>query len=131
VFGDRDALRQLEQILNPAIRHRIDSRIAASTAAVVVLDAIRLIEAGLAARCDAVWVVVCDPAMQAVRLRESRGFSEEQAALRIAAQTAQDEKARHATALIRNDGTLQELEREVDQAWLATVAPQGAQSSPP
>ena len=70
----------------------------------MVLDAIRLIEAGLAARCDAVWVVVCDRDAQMQRLQASRGMSAEQAALRIAAQRPAEEKLRHATAVITNDG---------------------------
>jgi dephospho-CoA kinase len=131
VFGDAAALRELEQILNPGVRRAIETRIADSAAAVVVLDAIRLIEAGLAARCDAVWVVICNPDDQARRLQASRGFSAEQAALRIAAQTSQDEKTRHATVVIHNDGTLRDLEEAVEQAWQVSVAPQGAQSSPP
>ena len=89
----------------------------------VVLDAIRLIEAGTAARCDAVWVVVCDQDAQMQRLQASRGMSAEQAALRIAAQTPAEEKLRHATAVITNHGTLEDLAEQVDAAWNTTVQP--------
>ena len=54
VLGDKNALRDLERILDPGVRQAIADRMARSTAAVVVLDAIRLIEAGTAARCERV-----------------------------------------------------------------------------
>ena len=121
VLGDRSALRDLERILDPGVRQAIADRIAHSKAAVVVLDAIRLIEAGTAARCDAVWVVVCDQDAQMQRLQASRGMSGEQAALRIAAQTPAEEKLRHATAVITNDGSLENLTAQVEAAWKSTV----------
>ena len=69
VLGDPQALRELEQILDPGVRQAIVDRISSSDKSVVVLDAIRLIEGGLAQRCDAVWVVVCDPGLQQQRLQ--------------------------------------------------------------
>jgi dephospho-CoA kinase len=123
VLGDRVALRDLERILDPGVKQAIADRIAQTRAAVLVLDAIRLIEAGTAARCDAVWVVVCDRDSQMQRLQASRGMSAEQAALRIAAQTPAEEKVRHATAVITNHGTLEELAAEVEAAWQRTVQP--------
>jgi dephospho-CoA kinase len=123
VLGDPDALRELERILDPGVRQAIADRISHSTSAVVVLDAIRLIEAGTAARCDAVWVVVCDQADQMQRLQASRGMSAEQAALRIAVQRPAAEKLRHATAVITNHGTLADLASQVEAAWTTTVQP--------
>src|SRR5918995_684512 len=47
VLADPGALKDLEAILHPGVRRAINQRIESSTADVVVLDAIRLIEAGL------------------------------------------------------------------------------------
>jgi dephospho-CoA kinase len=123
VLSDRRALRDLERILDPGVSQAIAERIARTLAPVVVLDAIRLVEAGLAERCDAVWVVVCDRDAQMQRLQASRGLSAEQAALRIAAQTPPAEKIRHATAVITNHGTLDDLSDQVKTAWATTVQP--------
>jgi dephospho-CoA kinase len=131
VLADPPALRDLEASLGPGVRKSIEDRIAATTRAVVVLDAIRLIEAGLAERCDAVWVVTCDPAAQLQRLQASRGFTAEQAALRIEAQRPQAEKVARATSVIENRGTLEDLTNAIQKAWTAEVAPYLAQSSPP
>ena len=131
VMADRAALRDLERILDPGVRAAIEARFTNTKANVVVLDAIRLIEGGLYQRCNAVWVVVCDPAIQIARLQSTRNFTHEQAALRVTAQPPVEEKLRHATAIITNDGTLDELKAQVSKAWSQTVAPYFVQESPP
>ncbi|HET6315495.1 MAG TPA: dephospho-CoA kinase [Chloroflexota bacterium] len=131
VLLDPRALRELEAILNPGVRKSIEDHIASSTKPVVVLDAIRLIEAGLAQRCDAVWVVTCTPEIQQERLQASRGMSAEQARLRVESQRPQAEKIAHATRVIDNTGDLVQLQRAAQVAWDETVAPYLVQSSPP
>ena len=125
VMSNDEALRELERILDPGVRRAIAERLAETTAAVVVLDAIRLIESGLAAQCDAVWVVVCDRSLQVDRLRSARNLSPEQAALRIAAQRPVEDKLRHATAVITNNTTLDDLKTQIAAAWQATASPFG------
>src|SRR5438128_4856050 len=109
VLADRTALQDLERILTPGVRQAIDDRLARASAPVVVLDAIRLIEGGLAGRCDTVWVVVCDQSTQMQRLQASRGLTPEQAALRIEVQSPAEDKVRHANLVITNRGTLADL----------------------
>jgi dephospho-CoA kinase len=123
VMANATALRDLERLLDPGVRRIIDTRLRRSTARAVVLDAIRLIESGLYARCDAVWVVVCDQQLQLARLQATRGFSAQQAAVRVAAQRPIEDKLRHATAVIANNGRIEGLIAEVDAAWTRTVAP--------
>lgn len=88
VFADPAALRDLEAIVHPAVRPRILTAVAAADAAgasAVIIEAIKLVEGGLAAACDEVWLVTCDPDAQHARLI-GRGSSEDDAAQRIAAQ---------------------------------------------
>jgi dephospho-CoA kinase len=131
VLSDAEALRDLERILHPGVRRAIERRIAETPAPVLVVDAIRLIEAGMADSCDAVWVVTCSAELQLERLRASRGLTSEQAQLRIAAQPPQEEKVRRATSVLQNTGSLDELEQQLEAAWRRDIAPQLAQSSPP
>jgi dephospho-CoA kinase len=116
VFADPAALEDLEAILHPGVRVEIRRRLAASTAPIFVVDAIKLLEGGLAREMDAVWVVVCPRAEQVRRLVAERGLSAEQAETRISAQGSQEEKARQATVVIENGGTLAETERQIDAA---------------
>jgi len=88
VFADPAALRDLEAIVHPAVRPRILAAIAvaeAEGATAVVIEAIKLVEGGLAPDCDEVWLVTCDPIVQRARLL-GRGSSREDTAQRIAAQ---------------------------------------------
>jgi len=117
VMADPSARRDLERILDPAVRRALTQRIEQAWAPVVVLDAIRLIESGLADRCDAVWVVTCPRAVQVQRLRTSRGFNRAQAEARVDAQPPQDEKIARATTVIENHGSRAELEQHVAAAW--------------
>ena len=73
VFDDPAALRDLEAIVHPAVRPRILAGIEAadaSRAPAVVVEAIKLVEGGLAGLCDEVWLITCDPPIQRGRLRD-------------------------------------------------------------
>jgi dephospho-CoA kinase len=88
VFADPVALRDLESIVHPAVRPRILAVLEAADqdgATAVIIEAIKLVEGGLAELCDEVWLVTCDPAVQVDRLI-GRGTSPADAAGRIAAQ---------------------------------------------
>jgi dephospho-CoA kinase len=88
VFADPEALRDLEAIVHPAVRPRILAAIAVADeedADVVVIEAIKLVEGGLAELCDEVWLITCDVAAQRARII-GRGGSENEANQRIAAQ---------------------------------------------
>jgi len=108
VFTDPAALRDLEAIVHPAVRPRILAAMDRATSAgaeAVVVEAIRLLEGGLAALCDEVWLVACDPAIQRARL-VGRGSSRDDAAQRIEAQAGMIERvAPAATRIIDTSGS--------------------------
>jgi dephospho-CoA kinase len=88
VFADPVALGDLEAIVHPAVRPRVLAAIEAAEtvgAPAVVIEAIKLVESGLAALCDETWLVTCSPDEQRARLA-GRGVDPEDAARRIAAQ---------------------------------------------
>jgi dephospho-CoA kinase len=88
VFSDADALRDLEAIVHPAVRPGILAALDAAAAAgatAAVIEAIKLVEGGLAGLCDEVWLVTCDPEQQLERL-VGRGTPSVDAHDRVAAQ---------------------------------------------
>jgi dephospho-CoA kinase len=107
VFADPAALRDLESLVHPAVRPRILEAIAAAEAErapAVVVEAIKLVEGGLAGLCDEVWLVTCDEAAQLERL-EARGVAPGDAAQRIAAQAGLVARLRpSATRLLDTSG---------------------------
>lgn len=122
VFADQAQLRRLEALVHPAVRQYILAWLETQQqlqTKVVVIDAIKLIESGYPAMCDAVWVVSADPAIQLARLIEHRGMSEAEALLRINAQNSQADKIAHADVVIDNSGSLADTRRQVEQAFLA------------
>ena len=117
VFADEAALRDLEAIVHPAVRPRILAAMdhAERTAArAVVVEAIKLVEGGLAELCDEVWLVTCDSATQEERLI-GRGDPAGDAAARIEAQGDLVERLRHrATRIIDTSGDLASTRAQVD-----------------
>ncbi|MEO7912337.1 MAG: dephospho-CoA kinase [Roseiflexaceae bacterium] len=131
VFADPAALRQLEQIVHPAVRERITAWLASvgsgssqlptpnSQLPVAVIDAIKLLEGGWKQICDAIWVVTCPPEQQLARLISTRGMREDEARARIAAQPPQADKVAQADVVIDNSGSLEATRRQVEAAWRA------------
>lgn len=121
VFADREALARLEAIVHPATLEAIDRRIAATAADVVVVEAIKLIQSGLADKCQSVWVTVCRPEQQVARLMEHRGISRAEARQRVEAQRPQEERAAQADVVIDNTGALAATREQVVAAWRRVV----------
>lgn len=85
VFGDPAALARLSEITDGAVDKRVQTVIEYAQGPVAV-DAIRLFESGLAARCGITIAVTAPPEVRAARLMAREGISEEYARKRIAAQ---------------------------------------------
>lgn len=122
VFSDEAALRDLEAIVHPAVRPRIEATVAAAEAdgaPGVAIEAIKLVEAGYAAQCDEVWLVTCDPGAQRRRLRR-RGLSRDEADQRIAAQgDLASRLGPAATRVIETSGPKEATRQAVLDAWEA------------
>ena len=118
VFTDPVALRDLEAIVHPAVRPRILAAIAAADEEdedVVVIEAIKLVEGGLAELCDEVWLVTCDAAAQLDRLA-ARGMAATDAAARIAAQGDLTERlGPKATRVIDTSKSVEATRRTVER----------------
>lgn len=117
VFADAEALRKLEAIVHPAVTARMDELIRQATEPVVVVEAIKLIEAGWHRTYDALWVVTCSREQQLERLMRTRKLSQDEALLRIEAQPPQKEKIARADVVIDNSGSLEETRKQVEREW--------------
>ena len=127
VFADPAALRDLEAIVHPAVRPRILAAITAADAAdadAVVVEAIKLVEGGLAEICDEVWLITCDPAVQRRRLL-GRGSSLADAIPRIAAQTGFDAIDLPATRIVDTSGAVAETRAIVAKRYEAALRRSG------
>ena len=82
----------------------------------VILDVPLLVESG---RDDMVGIIVVDTPedLAAERLVSQRGMPEADARARMANQVSRDERRAKAAVVIDNSGSLDELRRQVDDAW--------------
>lgn len=124
VFTNPDALARLEAIVHPAVRPRILEHIANATrdgAPAVVVEAIKLVEGGLAALCDEVWLVVCDPTAQRDRLA-ARDTDAADTDARIAAQSdIVDRLMPAASRVIDTSGGIPETRTLVEAAYIEAI----------
>ena len=118
VFADPAALSDLEAIVHPEVRRMFADGIQENLDGqrVVVLVNPLLIEMGTHRDCDIVVVVSASIDTQIAR-SVARGMDESDVRARIAAQLPLAERAQAADVLIDNEGTLDELEDEVDVLW--------------
>ena len=122
VFADPAALARLEALTHPATITAISHRIGESSAPVVMVEAIKLIESGMAAVYDGVWVVTCTPEQQIRRIMAQRGLSRQEAEQRVRAQPSQAEKIARADVVIDNSGSLSRTREQVHAAWERLIA---------
>ena len=117
VFNDAKALAALETIVHPIVLTRVRQIMDIAEEPVIVVEAIKLIESGLAEQCDTLWVVTCRRQQQMQRLMEQRFLREDQARTRVAAQPPQAEKIFRADVVIDNSGTLEQTWEQVREHW--------------
>jgi dephospho-CoA kinase len=120
VFGDREALADLNRLTHPVIGRVMSERVQelSATNGIVVLD-IPLLNIATKDRFSFGAIVVVDtPEEVAVqRLVDQRAFTESDARARVAAQISREERRALADVLIDNSGDRAALELEVDRAW--------------
>ncbi len=117
VFANPDALSRLEAIVHPLVGQAVDILIRRSSQKVIVIEAIKLIESGLVARCDSLWVSSASQEIQLARLMQKRGMDEATARLRIQSQPDPQQKIGLANVVIRNEGSFEETWMHVLKAW--------------
>jgi dephospho-CoA kinase len=119
VFADPEALADLDRITHPAVVAEVRTRIARSTAPFVVLEAIKLVQSGLASDVDALWFVTADPETRRHRLMSRSGMDEASARARIAAAPDTVPEGVDVDVTIDNSGDLLSTSAAIDEAWRA------------
>lgn len=126
VFDNPDARRRLEGITHPRIRQLAQQRIEQnkrSGASLVVYEAPLFFETKIHEWLRPVILVACDASTQRRRLERRDNLSQEEIDRHLQAQMSLEEKRRLADYVIENNGSLDDLEREVAalmQTLLAT-----------
>ena len=114
VFSDAQARQDLEALTHPAIQAETERRSAAAGGEYQLIAVPLLAEKGLKSRYDRVLVVDCDPALQLQRLVVRDHSTEAQGRSILAAQAGRAERLALADDVVRNDGDIRALARQVE-----------------
>jgi len=126
VFSDGQALAQLEDIVHPYVDQAVEMLTKRANQHVVVIEAIKLLESNLRTQCDSIWVTDAPQDVQVERLVRKRGMSREDALQRVQSQSAQKEKLASANVVITNNGSYDDLWKQVSAAWKSVSPSQEA-----
>lgn len=117
VFADEKARRDLEGIIHPLVRERSEKIASRAGDSRIVINQIPLlVETSGAKRFDFVITVEADLEIRRERLR-ARGMKDYEISRRISAQASDEERKAIANIVITNNGSLDELTREVERVW--------------
>lgn len=121
VFRDKGALADLNAIVHPLVRAEVAARVADIVSddpdAVLVIEAALMTETGWTGGAGRLWAVIAHPDVVAHRLVHLREMDPDEVRRRMAAQADNATRRRLATRVIENNGSLLDLEAEVQAAW--------------
>lgn len=126
VFSSAEARKKLNAIVHPLmfkdIGRRITEKRTEGFTKPIVVEAAILIEANWLPLVDEVWVVVTGKGVVVERVAAQRGLSAQDTEARIASQLADAERLKHAHVAIANDGSREDLQKRVSEAWRRLVS---------
>lgn len=124
VFANDIERRELEAVLHPEIFRMFEERVEPfrATDKVVVFDAPLLVESGYDTKCDVMVLVQAPEDERVRRVMISPGRSEDDIRARDAAQASEEAKEARADAIIHNDGSQEDLTKQVDRLWQDLIA---------
>ena len=117
IFKDPEAKKKLESIIHPFVRREFDDAVASlKSDETLVYEIPLLVETGGQDRFDVVVTVESSLENRIARLRQ-RGMHISEIEGRIAAQATREQRIEVADFLIENDGSEDELLRQVENIW--------------
>lgn len=123
-FSDEEKRKTLNGIVHPLVARRRSELIAAADEdAVIVEDIPLLVESQMAPLFPLVVVVNADPEVRVRRLIEYRGFSEDDARARIAAQATEEQRRAVADVWLDNTGSEGQLVEQARDLWYRRIVP--------
>jgi dephospho-CoA kinase len=117
IFKDPEAKKKLEGIIHPFVRHQFEEAVASlKSDENLVYEIPLLVETGAQDRFDIVVTIESELENRIARLRQ-RGMHISEIEGRIASQATREQRVAVADYLIENDGTEDELLRQVENIW--------------
>jgi dephospho-CoA kinase len=121
VFADPKRRKELESVIHPYVKEKIQEKIEASDSQVILAEVPLLFEAGFETLCDKVLVVSCNSTVKMKRLKKKR-FQESEIRARERAQMPETLKRQKANFVIDNSKSIYQTKREVERFWYKFVS---------
>lgn len=119
IFADPGLLRQVNDIVHPAVKDFLMERLQAARqnpeVELFFVEAALLIETGFGQIVDEMWYIYAGEAVRTERLRQARGYADEKTARIMASQLSEEEFRRACDFVIDNSGTLADSYRQIDE----------------
>lgn len=123
IFENPEAKKDLEEIIHPRIRAEFEEAVASlNPGQVMVYEIPLLVETKAADRFDFVITVESDAELRKQRLR-ARGMFHSDIEKRMASQATEEQRRAIADCVLINDGTEDDLLRQVENVWESTILP--------
>ena len=123
VFNESDLRKKLESIIHPLVREAAEKLARKLPSGAILINQIPLlVESDGAKRFDYVVTVSADEEIRRERLR-LRGLKDYEITQRMAAQVSDPEREKIANYIIRNDGSIDELTRAVEELMASELLP--------
>lgn len=119
VFGNKEELLVLNQIMHPAVKREIVERIQAEKnkeTKYFILEAALLLEEGYNQICDELWYIYADEDTRRLRLKESRFYSDEKIDAIMASQQSEAIFREQCKRVIDNSGNFEDTCYQIDKA---------------
>ena len=118
VFADEKKRMILNRIIHPAVRQEILRRLEEAELlhlSYVVVEAALFLEENYDAFCDETWYIYTSEDNRRLRLKASRGYSDEKIDRMFAAQKSHKEFLERCQFVIDNNGSAEETHRQIDR----------------
>ena len=123
IFENSEAKKDLEEIIHPRIRAEFEEAVASlNPGQIMVYEIPLLVETNAADRFDFVITVESDAELRKQRLR-ARGMFHTDIEKRMASQATEEQRRAIADCVLTNDGSEDELLRQVENIWESTILP--------
>ena len=123
IFENPQAKKDLEEIIHPRIRAEFEEAVASlNPGQIMVYEIPLLVETNAADRFDFVITVESDAELRKQRLR-ARGMFHSDIEKRMASQATEEQRRAIADCVLTNDGSEDELLRQVENVWESTILP--------
>ena len=122
VFGDTTKLKELEEIVHPAVATKVAQiRESLPAGSLIIYDTPLLIEKSLQQQFDQVIVVLAPEGLRTQRLL-ARGLAQNDIIARMSNQATDEQRREIANYVIDNSSSLVELREEVQKVWTQICA---------